>query len=260
MATKILNRKGYGLGSPLIDLAPAPIISRRAPGVHDQAELGSIWIDRVLNDVYVLTSVAAGASSWIGCGGGAGAFVTVNATTSVTTPRVFATTLVETPAVTSTGALTLTAAAAGAMTFTASGIFDVNATGAATIDAASFSIDSTTASNVTVTGVGQDLTLSSVGGSVDIVASEDLATAVSITASGAASGVTMTTGTAGLLVNAPFIQLGANKIYFGAGDPAAALGIALGDLYIRTDPTGANDRMWICTVALTTWVHIAASA
>jgi len=137
----------------------------------------------------------------------------------------------------------------------------MNVTGAATIDATSISLDGTLASNLTVTGAGQDLTLSSVGGSVVIDGSQSVATAISLDAStGAAGGITMTTGTSGVLVTAPFIELNGIKIYTGAGAPAAALCTAVGDLYIRTDPSNANERLYIGTVIGTTWVHIAASA
>lgn len=51
-------------------------------------------------------------------------------------------------------------AGTGTITVTAGGALDMNVTGAATLDAASFSIDATTASNVSVTGA--DLTLSTI--------------------------------------------------------------------------------------------------
>lgn len=57
------------------------------------------------------------------------------------------------------------------------------------LDALTFSIDSTTASNITVTGAGQDLTLSSVLGSVLVSSTEDAANAIRLHANG---GVTET--------------------------------------------------------------------
>jgi hypothetical protein len=73
---------------------------------------------------------------------------------------------------------------------TGAGDVDVNASNDFLVDAVnSFSIDSAVASNVTVTGAGQDLTLSSVGGSLVIDASEAAANAIQITASDAAGGV-----------------------------------------------------------------------
>lgn len=68
--------------------------------------------------------------------------------------------------------------------------------GAVTVDtAAGISLDAATASNFTVTGAGIDLTLASVGGSVAINGSEAAATAISLTASDAAGGITLTAGT-----------------------------------------------------------------
>jgi len=180
------------------------------------------------------------------------------------------------------GSLVLDASesAADAITITASGIaggitltsgtnpivinsganFDVNTATNTTIDSAIISLDGVAASNFTVTGAGQDLTLSSVGGSVVVNGSEASATAVHLDASDVAGGVTIESGTAGVLVTAPFIELNGIKIYTGAGAPAAALCTAVGDLYIRTDPSNANERLYIGTVIGTTWVHIAASA
>lgn len=145
-------------------------------------------------------------------------------------------------------------AGTGDLTLTTAG------TGNITADASSLSLDAALASNLTVTGAGEDLTLSSVGGSVVISGSEAIATAVHIDASDVAGGVTLETGTAGMLVTAPFIELNGLKIYNGAGAPAAALCTAVGDLYVRTDPGNANERLYIGTVVGTTWVPIAASA
>lgn len=70
---------------------------------------------------------------------------------------------------TSTGTVTIGNAAAGAI---------------AVDTGAGISLDAATASNFTVTGAGADLTLSSVGGRVDIVATENAAQAVYIRANG----------------------------------------------------------------------------
>lgn len=58
---------------------------------------------------------------------------------------------------------------------------------AITADAVTFSIDATTASNVTVTGAGADLTLSSVLGSVLVSSTEDAALAIRLHANGGTS-------------------------------------------------------------------------
>ena len=57
----------------------------------------------------------------------------------------------------------------------------------------------------------------------------------------------------------PLVLPGPVNIYTGAGDPANGLAIQAGDMYIRTNPTGANDRLWIATGA-GAWTFIAANA
>lgn len=63
-----------------------------------------------------------------------------------------------------------------------------SAAGAITLDtAAGISLDGATASNLTVTGATQDLTLASVGGSVKINATENIAGAIALSANGGTS-------------------------------------------------------------------------
>ncbi len=58
-----------------VDQGLTPVISKRAPTSKDKGfELGTMWIDTVLNDVYVLTSVKNNAANWEGTGGGTGSF------------------------------------------------------------------------------------------------------------------------------------------------------------------------------------------
>lgn len=76
------------------------------------------------------------------------------------------------------------------------------AAGAITVDtAAGVSIDGATASNFTVTGASADLTLSSVGGSVNVDGSEAAADAISIQASDAAGGIDCDSGTGGTAID-----------------------------------------------------------
>lgn len=75
----------------------------------------------------------------------------------------------------------------GAMTFTAGGVFDVNATGAVTVDGTGISIDGTLASNLSVTGAA--LTLSTItSGALDVTSAGvldiDAASTLSINSSG----------------------------------------------------------------------------
>ena len=76
------------------------------------------------------------------------------------------------------------------------------AAGAIAIDsAAGISLDGATASNFTVTGAAQDLTVSSVGGSVNVLASQAAVDAIAITASDAAGGIDVNAGTGGITID-----------------------------------------------------------
>ena len=84
MANKIKKSVAYGLSSPLIKTYPTPIISTRNPGANDRAQIGTLWINKSTDDVFVITSIVATVPTWIPCGGGTGAFDHVVATTTVT--------------------------------------------------------------------------------------------------------------------------------------------------------------------------------
>jgi hypothetical protein len=78
----------------------------------------------------------------------------------------------------------------------------VAGTGGATLDSGdAISVDSVAASNFTVTGAAADLTLASVGGSVNIDGSEADGAAISIQASDAAGGIDCDSGTAGTILD-----------------------------------------------------------
>jgi len=95
------------------------------------------------------------------------------------------------------------------------GIWDINATEAATIDSSSagISLDGVTASNFTVTGASQDLTLSSAGGSVGIAASEAAADSITIFANAEGGAVVIRGGD-----NADASSADGNDVYIGAED------------------------------------------
>jgi len=87
---------------------------------------------------------------------------------------------------------------------------DFNSTvGGYTLDVAlGISLDGLTASNFTVTGASEDLTLASVGGSVNIEASEADADAIVIEATNAAGGLKLSCGTAGMVFDSPVPVVG----------------------------------------------------
>ncbi len=103
--------------------------------------------------------------------------------------------------------LTAIAAAVDAVqvnALTTGGGIDINGgTGGITVDSAgSLSLDSTAASNLTVTGAALDLTLSSVGGSVVVTATEGAVDAVQVNALTAGGGIDINAGTGGITIDA----------------------------------------------------------
>jgi hypothetical protein len=82
MAQNNYSPKGYGVGSPLLDIMPAPKLWSRNPvstdiGYRD----GQVIVNKILNTAWILGSVAAGAATWIAMGSGAtGGVVTVTGT------------------------------------------------------------------------------------------------------------------------------------------------------------------------------------
>lgn len=82
--SQYFNQVAYGLTQALITEAPAPILAKRAPTVHDiKWALGTLWIYSATNAAYVLVSVIANSATWllIESSGGAGVFSSITATT-----------------------------------------------------------------------------------------------------------------------------------------------------------------------------------
>ncbi len=87
-------------------------------------------------------------------------------------------------------------------TDTAGGIdVDAGTAGIAVDTTGAFSIDGAAASNVTTTGAAVDLTLSSVLGSVNVLASESVANAIRVNATGAAGGIDIDSLTGGIALD-----------------------------------------------------------
>ena len=55
---------GYGVGQPLFDYSPRPIVTKGAPTTKDSAEIGTVWINKTTNRSYVLTSIVANSATW----------------------------------------------------------------------------------------------------------------------------------------------------------------------------------------------------
>lgn len=120
----------------------------------------------------------------------------------------------------------------------AAGGIDVDAgTGGITIDSTgALSLDAAAASNVTVTGAGLDLTLSSVGGSVAIASDEAVASAINLTASNAAGGIQVSAGTNGVAIDA----IGGSFVVTagtGANGSVNLSSTGTGDIILNSDDT-----------------------
>ncbi len=135
---------------------------------------------------------------------------------------------------TSTGTVTVGSANAGAIAVdTGSGI----------------SLDGATASNFTVTGASADLTLSSVGGSVNISASEAAADAIVIDASDAAGGIQLTAGSNGVTVDGNLSLItAATQLQVEGGAATDFIGqttLALGTATVANTNIAATDKVFV---------------
>lgn len=84
MAVKQRKNVAYSLNQPFSNIFPEPIVSRRAPTNRDMAHVGTLWINEVANQGYVLTSIVANNATWAEvtqAGGGGGTFTDVTVTT-----------------------------------------------------------------------------------------------------------------------------------------------------------------------------------
>ncbi len=80
-----ISKVAYGLSQALIPEAPIPIQALRAPATSDIGYLlGTIWINKVTAEVYILASIVAHSATWINVesSGGAGVFSTLTSTGS----------------------------------------------------------------------------------------------------------------------------------------------------------------------------------
>lgn len=66
----------YGFSQPLLDVFPAPIVSKRNPTTQDRARIGTLWINTLSNSPFVLTSVIDNEATWVPLGFGSLTFNT----------------------------------------------------------------------------------------------------------------------------------------------------------------------------------------
>lgn len=293
-----LRNSVYGFPSPVQNMPPAPIRSQRAPAANDHGEIGQLWIHEPSQDAYVLVSTVANVSTWLNIAGGSGAFNIVTATVAVISPLINTAhiavdsnnLIVET---TTFGDLVVEAA--DQLELVAGEDFTLDSTLSSAITVTGASEDLTLASvggsviidgseavatavtinasdvagGVTISSGTAGVSVASTGGTVQL--SSDLASsmAVVLQASDVAGGIDMIAGSGNITatatggdidLTADALILNGIHIYTGAGAPAAALCLAVGDLYIRTDPGNANERLYIGTVIGTTWTNVSCAA
>lgn len=73
MSTNNNNFVSYGFSQPFIKDAPIPIAAQRPPTTNDKAQLGTIWLDQVNDQGYVLISIENNSAMWEALGGAGGA-------------------------------------------------------------------------------------------------------------------------------------------------------------------------------------------
>lgn len=251
--SQYFNQVAYGLTQALITEAPAPILAKRAPTVHDiKWALGQLWINVPSNTAYVLTSIVSNSATWlqIEASGGTGVFssltvtpgpISLTGTTNINTTGAAVTTIgtggtgaVNIGNATGNTSVTGTLSATGTISSSAGSVTAFLAVIGASVTATSGNITATlgdiAASNGTVTG---DTGL--------------IATTGNITATDG----NVVLSTAGTYISMP----GPVFIYSGAGAPSNGLALHAGDMYIRTDPAGATSRLYIATAA-STWTNV----
>lgn len=202
------NAVGYGLSSALQDLAPQPVVAQRAPTTSDIALPGTVWVDQVGNDAYILIEVVANSATWAAIGSGAAVFdsLTVNGnitqTSGVTSLTTSSTTINSTG--NATEAIYLHANGGTSETIrihadqgTSSGSVTIGSdVGGITVTAG---VSAASAIQILAPNGGVDIVASD---QINITTDVALADAVSIDASNAAGGVEIITGGGPIVLDA----------------------------------------------------------
>lgn len=263
---RIIPDMAYGIGDALIPLAPLPIVARRNPGVADQAQLGTTWVNESTGAVWILARIVANASDWVTSSviGGAGVFTSLQVTTGDLTIDPGAGGIVVGGglfAVSNAGdVVTENLVVNGDATF--GGDFDL--TSAALID---FTSTLNAAPSISLTangGANEQILLNSVQGTsatsieiasdlggVHIEGNLNTANAIVLEAGNAAGGVTVTAGTAGIAltaVNGPIaVTSGTGAISISSNAAATTVNIATGAA-VKTVTVGSTNTTSATTI------------
>ncbi len=206
----------YDVRGDTVTLPPAVVTANFNPGVNNLALVGSMWINYLNNNAFLLTSTEGPAANWtnISAGGAAGPIDTVNTDAGAVNPVAGAISIIGGNQVHITGA-------------------GANATVNVVADPVFHSVSSTTTVNATTTmTAGTGIT----------------ATAGNITA--ALGNVVLTVGD--VIANTGHVQsdyfsfsVAGTVIISGIGDPNGVSAATQGSLFLRTDGDDVDNRAYI---------------
>lgn len=69
---------GYGLGTPLPGIFPAPIEAQRNPTTADRGQIGQVWVNTLSNQGWMASGAAGGLTTWVLSSPGASDVDTIN--------------------------------------------------------------------------------------------------------------------------------------------------------------------------------------
>lgn len=75
------NPSAYSLNTPLLKVFNPPIVAKRNPGVHDMAPIGTVWVNTVQQNAYVLAGISSNTADWASMGTQTGSFHSVTVDT-----------------------------------------------------------------------------------------------------------------------------------------------------------------------------------
>lgn len=250
----------YGFTQPLLNQISPPILAPRSPLATDKAQLGTIWINKILNVAFVLTSIDNNQANWQALAG------------AVSLPSL----TVNPGPVSITGAVTIEGVTAINATGVDSTVIGFGGTGSVTIGnnigGVNFQGEVAVFEGMSV---GDGLQVEdgfTANGPMDLNVGEADATSIGTGGTGSVSignvtgqttftgQVNITTGdlqfnTAGTGITLP----GPVTIRSGAGAPAGGLAVNVGDMYINTTAATAATRVYVATAA-GVWTNLTAAA
>lgn len=204
MSVQQFNSVAYGLSQPLLDVFPAPIVSNRNPAPADHAQIGTIWINKLSNDSFLLTSIVSNAANWLLIIGSAGGIAQITSNAGIVTPAAGNVNALGGSNITTSGAgSTLTIATVGSPSFAGTvtaGTGFVATTGNITATTGNFVATAGGINVATTVVAGTGITATT--GNITASAGNIVATSGSVSANTTVTAGTSLVGTLGLTVSA----------------------------------------------------------